>query len=329
MAMQMNKNIKNFFNYFLGPLLFIWLVVSIYRQINNQPHLAEWWQSIDHSLHSSKVLYLVLVLLLVPVNWGLEAWKWKLSIQPVYPLRFLPAFKAVLSGVSFSVTMPNRVGEYLGRIVYLPDGNRLKTISVSLMGSMSQLLITLIAGTIGFMVLESYLLHAGMLSPILYRFLLTGLIILVLILTLFYFNISALERLMERWWKNNKYLYLIQSLHWFDMQLLCRLLLLSLVRYGVFLTQYLLLFQLFEVQVPLALEVHTMGLIFLTLAIIPSIALVEVVLRGEVSLSLLGLFSGNSLGIGLTSITVWVINLILPAIIGSLLILNVKVFKRP
>ena len=138
--MQMNKNIKIFINYFLGPLLFAWLIYSIYRQVLKQPQLEESWFHIRQSFQSYKIVYLVLGLLLIAVNWGLEAWKWMISVRTFYPVKFLQAFKAVLSGVSFSVTMPNRVGEYLGRIVYLPEGNRLKTISVTLVGSFAQLL---------------------------------------------------------------------------------------------------------------------------------------------------------------------------------------------
>jgi hypothetical protein len=71
-----------------------------------------------------------------------------------------------------------------------------------------------------------------------------------------------------------------------------------------------------------------MTVVFLTLAIIPSIALVEIGVRGEVSLQLLGLFTNNSLGIVLTSITVWLVNLIIPALAGSILILGLRMFKR-
>jgi predicted lipid-binding transport protein (Tim44 family) len=69
-------------------------------------------------------------------------------------------------------------------------------------------------------------------------------------------------------------------------------------------------------------------MIFLAMAIVPSIALVEIGVRGEISLKLMGMFSVNSLGIGLTSITVWFMNLIIPAIIGSVLLLNIKIFKK-
>jgi hypothetical protein len=71
-----------------------------------------------------------------------------------------------------------------------------------------------------------------------------------------------------------------------------------------------------------------MSVVFLLMTIIPSIALVELGVRGEISLRIMGIFSANSLGIGLTSITIWFVNLIIPAILGSLFMLNLKIFGR-
>ena len=69
---------------------------------------------------------------------------------------------------------------------------------------------------------------------------------------------------------------------------------------------------------------------FLVMAVIPTIALfTDLGLRGKVSLKLMGLFSGNSLGISLTAVSIWFINLIIPALAGSLLILGIKrIFKN-
>src|SRR3712207_4050342 len=74
-------------------------------------------------------------------------------------------------------------------------------------------------------------------------------------------------------------------------------------------------FHFFHVEVAALTIVPVMSVVFMALAIIPSIALLEVGLRGKLSLRLMGLFSMNSLEIGLTSVTVWFINLIIPAII--------------
>jgi hypothetical protein len=326
--MQMNKNIKIFINYFLGPLLFAWLSYSIYRQIIKQPQLEESWHRIRQSFQSYKIFYLVLALVLIAVNWGLEAWKWMISVRTFYPVKFLQAFKAVLSGVSFSVTMPNRVGEYLGRIMYLPEGNRLKTISVTLVGSFAQLLITIIVGTIGLVSLKSSLINQFPQLKIWYQFIVYGLIVLAAIMLLIYFNVAGTVSLFNKWIRNHRYIYLVEALQKFHTRLLAQMLLLSLLRYMIFIIQYVLVFYLFEVNVAADIIATVMSVVFLAMAVIPSIALVEVWLRGEISIKLMGLFSMNTLGIGFTSVTVWFINLILPAIAGSLLILSLKLFKN-
>jgi len=324
----MNKNIKIFINYFLGPLLFVWLTYSIYRQIVKQPQLEESWFSIRQSFQSYKIIYLVVALVLIVVNWGLETWKWMISVRTFYPVKFPQAFKAVLSGVSFSVTMPNRVGEYLGRIMYLPEGNRLKTISVTLVGSFAQLLITIVMGTGGLIILKPLLVTQFPELKIWYQFILYGLVILVAVMLLIYFNVAGTVNLFNRWIRNEKYVYLVESLRKFHRVLLIQILLLSFLRYLIFVIQYILVFHLFEVNVAAGTIATVMSVVFLAMAVIPSIALVEVWLRGEISIKLMGLFSLNMLGIGFTSVTVWFINLILPAIAGSLLLLSLRVFKN-
>jgi uncharacterized RDD family membrane protein YckC len=145
---------------------------------------------------------------------------------------------------------------------------------------------------------------------------------------LVYFNIAGSVNLFKRWIRNERYAYLVEALRNFDIKLLIKLVIISFLRYVVFIIQYFLIFYLFNVHLPLLLIAEIMSIIFLALAVIPSIALIEVGLRGEISIRLVGLFTTNSLGIGLTSVTVWFINLILPAIIGSLFILNLKVFNK-
>jgi hypothetical protein len=67
---------------------------------------------------------------------------------------------------------------------------------------------------------------------------------------------------------------------------------------------------------------------FLILAIVPTIALAELGVRGKISIFLFGAFSTNTLGIVLTASTIWLINLILPALAGSLFVLGIKFFRN-
>lgn len=270
----------------------------------------------------------MIAVVLIAVNWGLEAWKWMISVRTIYPVKFLQAFKAVLSGVSFSVTMPNRIGEYLGRVLYLPEGNRLKTISVTLVGSFAQLLVTLVTGIFGLVILKSSLLQQFPEWTLWFQFILYGLILAAAVMILMYFNVSGTVSLFNRWIRNPKYVFLVEALQSFDSRLLRQILFLSFVRYLVFIIQYILIFYLFEVNVSISNIATVMSVVFLAMAIIPSIALVEVVIRGKISIQLMGIFSANTVGIGFASITVWFINLVLPAVVGSLLLLNLRIFKR-
>src|SRR6187431_667344 len=152
--MKLNKNIKIFLNYVLGPLLFAWLSYSVFKQIKNQPHLEESWVSIKASFSDSRVLNFILVVVLMFVNWSLEALKWKISVQSVQPVDFFRSLKAIFSGVSFSITTPNRVGEYFGRMLYMNEGNRLKIISLTILGSLSQLIVTILFGLAGLLILQ-------------------------------------------------------------------------------------------------------------------------------------------------------------------------------
>jgi hypothetical protein len=329
--MRLNKNIKIFLNYFLGPLLFLWLSYSIYNQVKHQPDLKTSWIKIKQSLQSTEIWDLAIVIFLMIINWSIEALKWKVCIQKVQPISFFRSFRAILSGVSFSVSTPNRIGEYLGRILYMEEGNRLRVISLTIVGSMSQLIITLFAGSIGLFFIRK-IIETGetMQGPDSFwlRVLQYGVIIVLLILTGIYFRLSLLINLVDKLRNNNRYSWLVSSLKEIDATLLLKLLSLSAIRYVVFVVQYFLLFRLFEVNTGWEQCFWAVSVVFLVLAIIPTFAIAELGLRGKVGLKLIGLFSTNSLGISITTATIWIINLVLPAIAGSLLILSVKIFKN-
>jgi hypothetical protein len=92
---------------------------------------------------------------------------------------------------------------------------------------------------------------------------------------------------------------------------------LSLLRYSIFLLQYFALFQFFGVSLTLSISFITVAFVFLSMALIPAMALADLGIRGQLSLWIVGAFSVNALGIVMTTTTIWFINLILPAIVGA------------
>ena len=152
----------------------------------------------------------------------------------------------------------------------------------------------------------------------------------LIVLTLFYFRLSALVRWLDRLPRARRYAWLLEALEHFNATLLLQLLSLSAGRFIVFIIQYFLLFRLFNVDISWAQCWWTVSVSFLVMAIVPTIALfTDLSLRGKVSLKLVGLFSGNNLGISLSAVSIWFINLIIPALAGSLLILSIRrIFKN-
>jgi len=323
--MKINKNIKIFINYFLGPVLFLWLSWSIYNQIKNQPGLGQSWQHIKEAFTSSAIMYLIAAVLLMFVNWGLEAYKWMLAVRKIQPIGFLKAFKAVLSGVSVSVSTPNRVGEYFGRVLYVNEGNRVKAISLTIVGSISQLITTILMGLVALFFLQKKIVATEVISDIWVKAILYGTSVVLVILALFYFRLSWLVKIIDKLPAFRKYSWVIEALEEFDATILLRFLSLSIGRFCIFILQYYLLFRLYGVDIAVVQVWLGVSVMFLVMAMIPTIALfTDLGLRNELSIRLVGLFSDNHLAISLTSISVWLINLVVPAVIGSLLILGLR-----
>ena len=328
--MKLNKNIKIFLNYVLGPLLFIWLSYSVFKQIKNQPNLEGSWLNIKASFTDSRVLNFILVFVLMFVNWSLEALKWKISVQGVQPVSFFRSLKAIFSGVSFSVTTPNRTGEYLGRVLYMDDGNRLKVISLTILGSISQLLVTIFFGLLGLLILRPGItnMHLSSWMEWIKDLGIVGASLAFVVLTVFYFRIGWLVKWIDKIPAIKKYIWLINELEKTDTTLSLRLLSISLLRYLVFATQYFLLFRFFGVEVNWWQGFWATAIVFFVMAITPTIELFEVVKKMYVTKEIFAIFTVNTLAIGFVTTTIWCINLVIPAAIGSLLILGIKFFKK-
>lgn len=267
-------------------------------------------------------------------NWSCEALKWRVLIGHIQKISFLTAFRAILSGLSVSLAMntPNGAGEYFGRILYVKQGNRLRAITLTFVGSISQLIVTMFFGTIGLFLLrqnfynttsDSIYLSFHIIDSIAY-----GSIAFTTFLTAVYFELSWLVRLLEKIPFIAKYSFFIQKLEDFRWQELLKVLLISILRYIVFAAQYLLLLQAFNVGINVVTAFWLITIMFLALAVVPTIALAELGVRGKISIFLFGVFSANTVGIVFTASSIWLINLVVPALAGSLFLLGVKLFRN-
>jgi hypothetical protein len=281
------------------------------------------------SLTGSESWKLVAIILLMFVNWSLETRKWQVLLRHLHKISFWQAFKAILSGLAFALNTPNRIGEYGGRVLFIPEGKRVRAVSLTLAGSFSQVLVTLLLGSFGLFVLSGRIIASAEFSSL--QIWITALQVLIIFITLIgfiiYFKLSWLVRVIEKIPGIQSYTRHIAVLEDMHVRVLLQVLLLSLLRYFVFIIQYNLMLQMMQVEMGWWNGFWTVSVLFLLLATLPTIALLELGLRWEYSIMLFGLFSANLLGIYAAATGIWLINLVLPALAGSLFILGVRIFK--
>jgi len=323
----LNKSIKLIVNYFLGPLLFLVLGYLLYKQIIQQPDLEIRWMQIKNSW--KQPLFWVVVIMLF-LNWGMEALKWQLLLSPLEKINFSNSLKSVFAGCSITMLTPNRTGEFGGRILFVRPENRIKAISATIVGSISQLTITIIIGVITIITFTNATSSYKLIKELPWIFnqyvlvisSLTGFILLMIFLRLdflvnYLVRIPGLKKISQH----------ISFLNFFNRKILLRILFYSLLRYLVFILQYIFLLHVLHVELDGLLCFGLLSIFYLTMAILPTIGFTELPVRATTSVLILGLVSENVLGIQTAALGIWLINLIIPSIIGSFYILRTKIYK--
>lgn len=266
------------------------------------------------------------------VNFGIEARKWQILVSSIQKVSFWRAFRAVFAGQALGFNTLNGVGSSAGRVLFLKEGNRIRGMVLSVVGSMSQVIITFLLGLVALFYLRTHVLintHSlDKLSVFWYDSLLYVISIGIIFFILLYFRLSWFIQLLEKIPFIAKYKFFVQKLEEFHWKELTRLLILSFSRYVVFLVQYVLMLQIFEVNIAPLDAASLVSAMFLILAIMPTISLAELGFRGKLSLQLFGMLSTNVIGIVATAAGIWIINLMIPAIVGSLFILGIRLFRN-
>jgi uncharacterized membrane protein YbhN (UPF0104 family) len=335
-----HSKLRKIYGLILKTAIIIIAYGFIYKQIFHTRGLDDIYNSFkDLSLSFFFSYKLLLVFVLMFFNWGIESLKWNFLIRKIEKISFIKSFKAVLSGVTVSTFTPNRVGEFFGRVFVLEKANHWEGIFITVIGSMSQLLITIVMGLISIILFIPQYIKIEEYFPIYfyYGFVFIAIALIILLLFLF-FNISLLTSLVNKLkfkgsGKIKKYIKVFSA---YSSNELFKVLLLSFVRYSIFTIQFYLLFLFFHVDIPFIDGMMLISLIFFIMTAIPTIALSELGVRGSTAIAVIGLYFGKfntlsddiELFIMASATTLWLINLVIPALMGSLFIFNLKFFRK-
>lgn len=303
--------------------IFLLLSYAIYYQIVVKHDFPLLYEEFVDKL-STGWIYLILAIALMPMNWILESKKWESLVNKFQPLTKGQALNSIFSGVCVAIITPARVGEYAGRLIHIEKGNRPRALAATFMGSISQNVVNVAFGSIALILLQyRYQLFpwdAVWMTVLLVFAASVGLILLLLKYNVLIRFVASL--LPEKWVTNIK--AIIKDAQQLYLHEVTFLLSVSSLRYVVYVMQYVLLILFFGVTGDVLGSILAIGVVYLFQTMIPLPPALSIFARGEIAIVIWSIFSSNVLGILAATLCLWVINLLIPALIGYYQIWKLK-----
>lgn len=313
--------LKKYLSIIIKIVIVFFSFYFIYHQLVENKSFEELDISVLIDTVKKNKVYLVGVILMMFLNWLVEALKWRYMISKIENISIMTAYRAIFTGITVSTFTPNRIGEYGGRVFCLEKGDRIKAVFITVLCSMSQLLVTILYGSISlFILFDEILIDKTFLSVSL-------LILLNLFLLFSYFNISHIVNFLGKFKLIKSFKKYLEVLVMYNYKDLIIAFIYSNTRYFIFSLQFIILLHVFGINISFMDAILSVMLIFFFITITPTITIAEIGVRGSVAIFVLGLFSSNDIAILSSTTLLWLINLIIPAIIGSFFIFSLKFFR--
>jgi len=266
---------------------------------------------------------------LMPINWALEALKWKFLASKVEKISFLTACKGTLAGLGLGFITPQAVGDFAARIYFLKLKNKTEAIGAIMLARISMFFVAVFYGIVGFYMLNNFgvLKASGFVEEkIIWVVGLVAFLLLTMIVHFNMYNFIAYKHFSKRWlmWIWNSFKILTQ--YSYNDFAVCFLL--STIRYLVFTFQYLLMLRFFGVDVYNILILSAVWMIYFVKSIFPTFNFLNDLGVREMSavyfLSELGISNSDAV---VSSLCLWLINVLTPTLVGTAVLLSAKYRK--
>ena len=285
--------------------------VFIYFRLKNE-FTPDKLAMLSASVVSAKGLWcLILALILIPVNWGIEAYKWQLITAPIQQLSYRKASESVYSGVCLGNLAPGRATEFVAKILYFDPDKRPSVTVIHFVNGMFQLSITILAGLLALLIRLNDLGEGA--NWVIYATSGIGvglLVVLVYSIMKIDWVLQFVSRKISKVPVNDNFKYP------FTASLLAQLFGFSLLRYLVFFTQFMLLMYMFESVALSPVLLASVAIYFLVTTTIPMISVLEAAIRAAIALLVFKDCGIGNTALALSSVMIWLVNIIVPSIAG-------------
>ena len=295
----------------------------IFQKLSNNQNIDNFVSLLKTLSLSDVSIVMISVFLLMFLNWFIEALKWKYLVRGLEKISTWKAVESVFCGLTWAVFTPNRIGEFGGRVFFLSPRKRIMGLIAMSVGAMGKLLVTNVLGSLA---LFCFILRFAYLNP----FVNFGLGFLILLycslFILFYFNIQWLYGLLKKvnFLKRWKRFFIIFSRYKYaDM---VRILIYSLSRYLIFTIQYFLIIHFLVPEIKTFDLVMILFVFYFIQSSLPSLDMLDIGVRASVATYFFAFVTTQEIAIMAAIAAIWMINLIIPAIFGSIFVLKLNFF---
>lgn len=301
------------------------LLALMVGQVLHQQNLTDWWADLQQKWQDgSHAIWLVATLALLPLNWGLEVAKWRQLLLHNWAPSWGLAARAVLAGVTVSLATPNRVGEYGGRALIGPAQHWMAIVSTSILGSVCQWMVFVACGWPPLMYALGQYWHwpAGWMVVVA-----ASVPVLVLVVVAYGHLVVSTLRLSGRGSDNKWWRWLMRKalhLRRITRRQFRAALLLGLLRFWVYSTQYLMMLWFFNVSIGFWEGLGGIFSIYLIQAGIPLPPGLGVITRSELAILLWRDIVTDPAAILSATFGLYIINLVIPALLGAWFIVRTK-----
>ena len=298
----------------------------IYQKVFSHESSKDYLIQLKTAIQQPQSVFLFLiVLILMFLNWTTEALKWKFMIGKIERISTGRSLEAVFSGLTVSFFTPNRIGEYAGRVFHLKEGKRMQATFITMIENSSQLLITLLTGSLACMIYMKDYMEMNSWIFLLIRFLLLVFSGFCIIL---FFNLDLFEFFFKRFKMSEYWRQIFHVFSLYSTKELMKVLLLSLVRYIIFSIQFYILLRVYGSPIHLFPSLLMIAMTFFVMAVVPTFTIAEIGIRGAVAAYFFGKITIDVLPVLNATFSLWLINLAIPALAGAFFIFHFKLEKN-
>jgi hypothetical protein len=315
-------------NFILKSIIILGVGYALYDKIASEDELPQMLDNINTYLVFPNLYLLFFAFLLMPLMLWAESYRWLLLVKKIVPeesATLRKSVKAMLSGQTLGMFIPYRIGKIGGRIVVYATDKKWELVVITLFDGEGMKMLYDLAGLGGAVYILYRYFEIDYGTSVLIGI---GVFLILLVRFYFFFNVKILIRWLTRFSQLERIVRKLKVIQEYDKIELYKVLQVSVFRMLLNFLQYYLLLRFFHVEVGLLKAFVLIGAIYFFVANLPLPALAGLFARIHIALFIWSQFSDNVISISSIPFLLWIFNSLIPALVGSIFVMNLNIAKN-